>query len=113
MSVQSARLVLDCFLGFIAFFSVRLAVLNLLPIPVLDGGQAVFLIAEALRRKPLSLELRQRLTQIGLVVILGLMLLGIANDLLRVLPRSGRARELRGGPREAGAACERHIRGVI
>ena len=67
--------------------SVSLAVLNLLPIPVLDGGQAVFLIAEAVRRRPLSIELRQRLTQIGLVVILGLMLLGIANDLLRVLPR--------------------------
>src|SRR5207253_5854544 len=86
MSGQAARLGLDWFLGFMAFFSVSLAVLNLLPIPVLDGGQAVFLIAEAVRRKPLSLELRQRLTQIGLVVILGLMLLGIANDLLRVLP---------------------------
>jgi regulator of sigma E protease len=87
MSGQAARLGLDWFLGFMAFFSVSLAVLNLLPIPVLDGGQAVFLIAEAVRRKPLSLELRARLTQIGLVVILGLMLLGIANDLLRVLPR--------------------------
>ena len=87
MSGQAARLGLDWFLGFMAFFSVSLAVLNLLPIPVLDGGQAVFLIAEAVRRRPLSIELRQRLTQIGLVVILGLMLLGIANDLLRVLPR--------------------------
>jgi regulator of sigma E protease len=87
MSGQAARLGLDWFLGFMAFFSVSLAVLNLLPIPVLDGGQAVFLIAEAVRRKPLSIELRTRLTQIGLVVILGLMLLGIANDLIRVLPR--------------------------
>jgi len=87
MSGQAARLGIEVLLGFVAFFSISLAVLNLLPIPVLDGGQVVFLIAEAVRRKPLSLELRMRLMQIGFVVIVGLMLLGIANDILRDLPR--------------------------
>jgi regulator of sigma E protease len=87
MSGQVARLGLDWFLNFLAFFSVSLAVLNLLPIPVLDGGQAVFLLAEAVRRKPLSLQLRMRLTQVGLLVILGIMALAIANDVLRILPR--------------------------
>jgi regulator of sigma E protease len=87
MSGQVARLGLDWFLNFLAFFSVSLAVLNLLPIPVLDGGQAVFLLAEAVRRKPLSLQLRMRLTQVGLLVILGIMALAIANDVIRILPR--------------------------
>ena len=87
MSGQIVRLGLDAFLRFIAFFSVSLAVLNLLPIPVLDGGQAVFLIAEAILRRPLSLQLRLRLTQVGFVVILGIMALAIVNDVLRNLPR--------------------------
>jgi regulator of sigma E protease len=87
VSGQVARLGLDWFLNFLAFFSVSLAVLNLLPIPVLDGGHALFLVAEAIRRKPLPIQLRMRLTQIGLLVILGIMALAIANDVLRNLPR--------------------------
>jgi len=87
VSGQVARLGLDWFLNFLAFFSVSLAVLNLLPIPVLDGGHALFLVAEAIRRKPLPVQLRMRLTQIGLLVILGIMALAIANDVLRNLPR--------------------------
>ena len=87
MSGQIVRLGIDAFLRFIAFFSVSLAVLNLLPIPVLDGGQAVFLIAEAILRRPLSLQLRLRLTQVGFIVILGIMALAIVNDVVRNLPR--------------------------
>jgi len=71
VSGQAVRLGLDRFLMFIAFFSVSLAVLNLLPIPVLDGGHAVFLIAEGIRRKPLSPQLRLRLTQIGMLIRAG------------------------------------------
>ena len=87
MSGQAAQLGIARFLSVLAIFSVSLAVLNLLPIPVLDGGHAVFLVAEAVRRKPLPLELRLRLTQVGFVIILGLMLLGIANDLVRGFSR--------------------------
>jgi len=87
MSGQMVRLGLDAFLRFIAFFSVSLAVLNLLPIPVLDGGQAVFLLAEGVLRRPLSVRLRMRLTQVGFLVILGIMALAIANDVLRNIPR--------------------------
>lgn len=87
MSGQVARLGLDWFLNFLAFFSVSLAVLNLLPIPVLDGGQAVFLLAEAVLRRPLSLQLRLRLTQVGFLIILGIMALALVNDVLRILPR--------------------------
>jgi regulator of sigma E protease len=58
-----------------------------LPIPVLDGGQLMFLIAEAVRRKPLSVELRTRLTQLGFVVLIAIMILALTNDVLRLLPR--------------------------
>src|SRR5439155_1050272 len=69
ISGQVARLGIDWFLTFVAFFSVNLAVLNLVPIPILDGGQVLFLLIEAVRRKPLSVELRTRLSQIGFLVV--------------------------------------------
>ncbi len=87
ISGQVARLGIDWFLTFVAFFSVNLAVLNLVPIPILDGGQVLFLLIEAVRRKPLSVELRTRLSQIGFLLVLGLMALALANDVLRILPR--------------------------
>jgi regulator of sigma E protease len=83
VSGQAARAGLPYFLGFMALLSVNLAVLNLLPIPILDGGQAVFLVAEAVRRRPLSVQLRSRLTQIGFVVLVGIMLLALRNDFVR------------------------------
>jgi len=84
MSGQAARLGLDWFLQFLAFFSVSLAVLNLLPIPVLDGGHAMFLIAEAILRRPLSPQLRLRLTQAGMLVVLAIMVIALSNDVLRL-----------------------------
>ena len=72
--------------AFMAFLSLNLAVLNLLPIPILDGGQVVFLVAEAVRRRPLSVQLRSRLTQIGFFVLVGIMLLALRNDVVRVFP---------------------------
>src|SRR5947207_15502369 len=83
MSGQAARLGLDWFLQFLAFFSVSLAVLNLLPIPVLDAGHAMFLIAEAIRRKPLSPQLRWRLTQVGRLIVLASMVLAFCTDVSR------------------------------
>lgn len=71
-------------LSFMALFSVNLAILNLLPIPVLDGGQLVFLLIEGVRGKPMPLELRLRFSQFGLVILLGIMVLALTNDLLRV-----------------------------
>ena len=85
MSEQALRLGIDWFLQFIAFFSVSLAVLNLLPIPVLDGGHAMFLIAEAIRRRPLSPQLRLRLTQVGMLIVLAIMVIAISNDVIRTV----------------------------
>lgn len=86
VSGQAARVGFAFFLGFMAFLSVNLAVLNLLPIPILDGGQVVFLVAEAIRRRPLSVQLRARLTQVGFAVLVGIMLLAFRNDVLRMFP---------------------------
>ena len=83
VSGQVARLGIDRFLDLLGFFSINLAVLNLLPIPVLDGGQLVFLVAEGIRRRPLSLELRLRLTQVGFVFLLGLMSLAVVNGIFK------------------------------
>jgi regulator of sigma E protease len=82
-SGESARLGLGSFLTFLALFSVNLAVLNLLPIPILDGGHLMFLLAEALRGRPLSVETRVRLSQVGLIVVVALMLLANGNDVVR------------------------------
>lgn len=84
VSGQFAAAGLQPFLIFMAFLSVNLAILNLLPIPVLDGGHLVFLLIEGVRGKPLSLTVRMRLTQLGLFVLLGIMVFALTNDVLRV-----------------------------
>jgi regulator of sigma E protease len=81
---ESVRMGLDTFLAFMALISINLAVLNLLPIPVLDGGQFLFLLAEAVIRRPLPLKLRERLTTVGLVLIILLMGLAFSNDFRRL-----------------------------
>jgi regulator of sigma E protease len=81
---ESARMGLDIFLGFMALISINLAILNLLPIPVLDGGQFLFLLAEAVIRRPLPMKLRERLTTVGLVLIVLLMGLAFSNDIRRL-----------------------------
>jgi regulator of sigma E protease len=83
VSGQMLQLGIAWLIGFMGLISVNLAVLNLLPIPVLDGGHAVFLIAEGIQHKPLSPQLRLRLTQIGLVVVLAIMAMAIFNDVIR------------------------------
>jgi regulator of sigma E protease len=82
-SGQSASLGFDVWLLFLGLFSVNLAVVNLLPIPILDGGHLMFIAAEAVRGRPLSVETRIRLSQVGLVIVVALMLFANGNDLVR------------------------------
>jgi regulator of sigma E protease len=82
---QSAQLGIAAFLLFMATISVNLAVLNMLPIPVLDGGQFLFLLGELVLRRPLSTKLRERLTFVGLILIALLMILAFSNDIRRWL----------------------------
>lgn len=80
----AARSGLGSFFYFVAFLSLQLGVLNLLPIPVLDGGHVLFMAIEGIRRKPLSLKIKTGLTQVGLVLLLGLMVIISINDVDRV-----------------------------
>ncbi len=66
-----------------AFISVNLFVFNLLPLPVLDGGQVVINVLESIRRKPLSETFLMRFQQVGIVMILALMLYVTFNDVVR------------------------------
>ena len=83
-SGQAAQMGLETFLRFMALFSVNLAILNLLPIPVLDGGHLVFLGIEAVRGKALSIEQRLRWSHVGFLVVMGIMLWALSNDILRL-----------------------------
>lgn len=84
IAAQSARLGLDAFLGVLGLISINLALLNLLPIPVLDGGQAVFLLYEAVVRRPMPLRLREALMLVGIALVVLLMLLANWNDVRRI-----------------------------
>lgn len=68
---------------FMALLSVNLAVLNVLPIPVLDGGHLVFLLIEKIKGSPVSVRGRMIAQQIGLVLLLGLIIVVTYNDILR------------------------------
>jgi regulator of sigma E protease len=72
---------------FLAFFSVNLFLLNLLPIPVLDGGHVLFLAIEAVRGQALSLRTQELLLKVGVSALLLLMGFVVFNDLVRVLTR--------------------------
>jgi regulator of sigma E protease len=74
-------------LTFTALISINLAILNLLPIPVLDGGHLLFTLIEWLRGKPISLRKREIAQQVGMVLIIGLMIFAFYNDLFRFLGR--------------------------
>jgi regulator of sigma E protease len=86
-SGETASQGFDAWLMFLALFSVNLAVLNLLPIPILDGGHLMFLAFEAVRGRPLSVEARIRLSQVGLVIVVALMIWANGNDVVRLVLR--------------------------
>jgi regulator of sigma E protease len=71
------------FMAFIALISINLGVLNLLPVPVLDGGHLVFFFMELIFRRPVPQKVREYAQQIGMVLLLGLMVLAFYNDIIR------------------------------
>ncbi len=70
------------FINFMAFLSLSLGVINLLPIPVLDGGHLVFLLIEGMKGSPLSLRVRAFATQMGMALLFTLLLFTVYNDIL-------------------------------
>jgi len=81
----SARIGLTPFLGFLAIVSISLAILNLLPIPMLDGGQIAYQLAEAVKGSPLSERAQLIGQQVGILFLLLLMSFAFYNDLSRIL----------------------------
>jgi regulator of sigma E protease len=69
---------------FVAIISVNLAVLNLLPIPMLDGGHLLFFVIEAILGRPLSLRKREVAQQVGFVLLMMIMVFALYNDLTRL-----------------------------
>ncbi len=80
----SAESGLSDFLKFLAYLSISLGVLNLLPIPVLDGGHLLFYLVEWVRGRPLSERIQGWGMQIGISLVIGVMLLALVNDLSRL-----------------------------
>lgn len=80
----SAQSGLGDFLNFLAYLSISLGVLNLLPIPVLDGGHLLFYLVEWVRGRPLSDRVQGWGVQIGISLVVGVMLLALINDLGRL-----------------------------
>ena len=83
MAGQSAQSGFGSLLIFTAFLSLNLGFINLLPIPVLDGGHVLFLVIEAIKGKPVSLKVRLVVQQIGMALLLALMVFFIFNDITR------------------------------
>jgi regulator of sigma E protease len=73
----------DRFVNLLVLISINLGILNLLPIPILDGGQALMFLVEEVKRSPLSIRTRELVQQLGLVVLVALMGFAFWNDVSR------------------------------
>ncbi len=82
---ETASYGLHVYLGFLALLSISLGVLNLLPIPVLDGGHLLYYAIEAVIRRPVPERIQAFGLQLGLLLISGIMVLAIYNDVNRLL----------------------------
>lgn len=80
----SAQYGLASYLGFLALLSVSLGVLNLLPVPVLDGGHLLYYAIEAIKGSPVSEKIQMAGYRVGLFLVIGLMVLALYNDVARL-----------------------------
>jgi len=80
---QAAKLGMIYLLQLMGVLSASLAIFNLLPVPVLDGGHILFLVIEKVRRKPVSIKMQENVTQVGMSLLIVLMLFVFYNDFMR------------------------------
>jgi len=85
MAGQQAQLGISALLFFMAFLSVNLAILNVLPIPALDGGHLTFLLIEKIKGRPLTLNQRMVAQQIGLIFLILVIVMVTYNDIVRFI----------------------------
>jgi len=83
MAGEQAKAGIDKLIQFVAFISINLAIINFLPIPVLDGGHLAFFAVELVRRRPVSLKVRETAQQAGMFILLMLMVFVFYNDIMR------------------------------
>jgi regulator of sigma E protease len=95
MAGQSAKKGLSDLLQLMAVLSVSLFVLNLLPLPVLDGGVIFFSILEGVRKRPLPGKVQAGIQQVGVAILLLLVAYTLVNDFSRII---GRRQALKGKP---------------
>ncbi len=86
---ESASTGFEAFLGMMSIISINLGLLNLFPVPLLDGGHLTLLAVESLRRRPFTPQVRNALNLVGLVLLLSLFLFSTKNDVFRLIWSSG------------------------
>jgi len=84
MGIEALQLGLVNFILFVALISIYMAIFNALPIPVVDGGKVLFLIIEAVRRRPLKPELEQKIDTVAFAILIGLMVLVTIKDVINL-----------------------------
>jgi regulator of sigma E protease len=85
LSGSAAKAGLVSFIGMIALLSINLGLINLFPIPILDGGQLVLIAAEKIKGSPLSERFVEFAYRIGLLLVVGLMVFAVFNDITRIV----------------------------
>jgi regulator of sigma E protease len=85
MSGEVAKAGPLAFLSFLALLSINLGILNLLPIPILDGGHLLFFSIEGIMGRPLSIKKRELAQQVGLFLLIVLMVFVFYNDIYRLV----------------------------
>ena len=88
LATQRAEAGLAVLWSFAALLSINLGVLNLLPIPILDGGHLLFYLIEFIKKKPLNIKTMEIAQNVGLAILILLMLLVTYNDIIRIVKRS-------------------------
>jgi regulator of sigma E protease len=86
---QQIRMGLPNLFFLVALISLNLGILNLLPMPVLDGGHIFFVVLEIIFRRPVSLKIRERAQQVGVFFLIMFMVFLIYNDVSRIINQSG------------------------
>jgi regulator of sigma E protease len=90
LSGQAARSGFKVLLHLMGIISISIGILNLLPIPILDGGQITILLFEGVRRRDLSIKVKQRIQNVGFALVVLLMVMVLYFDLVKNLPLPGR-----------------------
>jgi len=86
LSGQAAREGAAVYIGLMSMVSLNLAIFNLLPIPILDGGVILMLLVEMLLRRDLSMRMKEAIVRVGFVFLMMVVVFVLYNDIAKILP---------------------------